>query len=139
MSNSHHENPAAVGVFWAIQPPQSATILIDHRCPLDVAEPYGDMLTCPHGHYDLWEGWRENAGEIPAAARALVTTSEYEDWPRGRMVFDTVSKRFTCYADAKILRRPGLLAVIYSTFGLTAAGTETKWDSHYRSTMLLGS
>jgi hypothetical protein len=139
MPNSHRENPTAVGIFWALQPRQSATILIDHRCPLDIAEPYGDMLTCPHGHYDLWERWRKNAGEIPVAARALVVGSEYEDWPRGRIVFDTISKRFTCYADSNILHRANLLAIIYSRFRLPAARTEMKWDSHYRSTMLLGS
>jgi len=138
MSNSYPEN-AAVGIFWALQPPQSATILIDHRCMLHIAESYGDMLTCPHGHYDLWEEWRKNAGEIPAAARTLVGGCEYEDWPRGRVVFDTVTRRFTCYADMKILRRADLLAIIYDTFGLPAARTEAKWDSHYRSTMLLGS
>jgi hypothetical protein len=104
-------SPSAVGIFWAIQKPGKPTILLDHRCLLGDTENYGDMLTCPHGHYDLWEQWRRGAGEIPDVARGLVAASEYEEWPRGRIVYDTIHQRFTCYADAKILRRADLLAV----------------------------
>ena len=127
----------AVGIFWAIQEPGKPAILLDHRCLLGDAETYGDMLTCPHGHYDLWERWRKVAGEIPDIARPLVAASEYEEWPRGRIVYDTVEQQFTCYADAKILGRGDLLAAIHERFGLPSKRTTLKWDNHYRSTMLL--
>lgn len=97
---------SAVGIFWAMQKPGSPTILLDHRCPLGAAEAYGDMLTCPHGHYELWERWRRASGEIPDAAKAFVAASEYEEWPRGRVVYDAVQQRFTCYADEKIRVAP---------------------------------
>jgi hypothetical protein len=57
----------------------------------------------------------------------------------GRIVYDTIHQRFTCYADAKILRRADLLAVIRERFGLPSEQTTMRWDNHYRSTMLLGS
>jgi hypothetical protein len=134
---SMHPSPSAVGIFWAIQPPGKPTILLDHRCPLGDAETYGDMLTSPHGHYDLWERWRRVGGEIPDVVKALVAASEYEEWPRGRIVCDTMRQRFTCYADAKILRRADLLATIRERFGLPPERTMMKRDNHYRSTMLL--
>jgi hypothetical protein len=126
-------------VFWAIQPPRMATILLNHLCLLDVAELYGDMLTCPHGHYDLWNQWRRGARKFPPAVRALIAPSEHETWPRGRIVFDTSSRQFTCYADAQILRRAYLLAAICDRFGLPIERTRTKSDSHYRSSMRLTS
>jgi hypothetical protein len=95
-----------VGIFWAIQEPGSAAVLVEHRCSLKEAEPYGTMLTCPHGHYEVSEQWRK-AGERPAIA-----VSEYEEWPRGRIVYDTESGRFILYADTQILRDPTLMAAV---------------------------
>ncbi len=39
-----------------------------------------------------------------AALRALVRSFEYEDWPRGRIVYDRLKERFTLYADASTRR-----------------------------------
>jgi hypothetical protein len=49
-----------VGIFWAVQEKGSAPGLLHHRCPISEAEPYGDMLTYSHGHYEIWEQWRTN-------------------------------------------------------------------------------
>jgi hypothetical protein len=67
-----------VGIFWAIREQRSAASIVDHRCSLKEAEPYGTMLTCPHGHYEVWEQWREAGG------RAAIAESEYEEWIRWR-------------------------------------------------------
>jgi hypothetical protein len=130
---------SSVGIFWAIKPPGIPLILLDHRCSLDVAELYGDMLTCPHGHYDIWEEWRKAPTDVQRDARSVVVASEYEEWPRGRVVFDAIHQEFTCYADVQVLRRPSLIATIQQRFGLPIERTKMMWDSHYRSTMLLGS
>src|SRR5271169_521768 len=92
-----------VGIFWAIQEQGSAATIVDHRCSLKEAEPYGTMLTCPHGHYDVWEQWRKAGGQ------AAIAASEYEEWPRGRIVYDSEKQRFVLYAEEQILRRPVLL------------------------------
>src|ERR1700737_2173097 len=39
------------------------------------------------GHYKTWAQWRRDRILDPAL-RALVRAYEYEDWPRGRIVFD---------------------------------------------------
>jgi hypothetical protein len=127
-----------VGIFWAVPEQGSAAILLEHRCSLKEAEPYGSMLTCPHGHYEIWEQWRKSIGASGAGAAPLIAMSEYEEWPRGRIVYDTESNRFILYADAQILRRPPLIAAIHERFGLPTDRTDAKWDSHYRSTRRLG-
>jgi hypothetical protein len=39
------------------------------------------------GHCETWELWRRDRTVDPAL-RAIVRSYEYEDWPRGRIVFD---------------------------------------------------
>jgi hypothetical protein len=129
---------AAVGIFWAIQLPAKPAIILDHRCLLRDAEAYGDMLTSPHGHYDVWEHWRKHSRDIPYGAAATVKMYEYEEWPRGRIVYDPIHMNFTCYADLKILRRADLLNEILKTFGLIDQPAGWNADNHYRSTMQVG-
>jgi hypothetical protein len=63
--------------------------------------------------------------------------SEYEEWPRGRIVYHAPGKRFVLYADAQILRRRDVLVAICDTFGLPKDQTDIKADSHYVSTRCL--
>jgi hypothetical protein len=125
-----HSN-SFVGIFWAIQDQGSAARIVDHRCSLKEAEPYGTMLTCPHGHYEVWEQWRKAGG------RAAIAASEYEEWPRGRIVYDREGERFILYADAQILRDPALITAIHQKFGLPMERTDPKRDNHYQSTRRL--
>ena len=67
-------------------------LLMAHRCTLSEAEEYGDFLTCPHGHYDLWEAW-QGGGEADRL-RGTLRECEYEEWPRGRVVFNAVNGQF---------------------------------------------
>jgi hypothetical protein len=127
-----------VGIFWAVEAQGSAPILLEHRCSPKEAEPYGCMLGCPHAHYEVWERWRKNIGAGPAGVTSPIAMSEYEEWPRGRIVYDTESDRFILYADAQILRHPALLTAIREKFGLPTERTDAKWDNHYRSTRRLG-
>lgn len=90
------------------------------------------MLTCPHGHYEVWEEWRRRGDNC------LVAESEYEEWPRGRVVYDTVNGRFVLYADPQIFRRPDLIARVREIFALPDVQTDPKPDSHYRSTRRIG-
>ena len=126
-----------VGIFWALQEKGRLATLLEHRCSLTKAEPYGDMLTCRHSHYQVWERWRRNPRPAQPHLASLIVTSEYEEWTRGRIVYHAQYKRFVLYADAQILRRPDVLAAIHDTFGLPADQTDPKTDSHYVSTRLL--
>jgi len=126
-----------VGIFWAVQPKGSPEVLLDHRCPISEAEPYGDMLTCPHGHYEVWEQWRKTARNDRPGLDSLLAMNEYEEWPRGRIVYSSPKDHFVLYADAQILRRSDLLAAIYERFGLRAYRAQEMGDSHYISTRRL--
>jgi hypothetical protein len=109
--------------------------LIAHRCALADAEEYGDCLTCPHGHYDLWEGWR--IGSAPDGLTNIVRDAEYEEWPRGRVVFNFVQRRFIVYGDRQVFKYE-LQNLVVEHFGIPAEGNvEFAKDGHYQSTRSL--
>jgi hypothetical protein len=76
---------------------------------------------------------RIGAATVDPALRALVRAYEYEDWPRGRIVFDRVRDLFVICADRKLLT-PAMIARIETQFHLPAERTETQRDWHYQST-----
>ncbi len=94
--------------------------------------PYGDCVTYGPGHYETWAHWRRDRTVEPAL-RALVRSYEYEDWPRGRIVFDQSRDLFIIYADRKLLT-PATIARLETQFQLPEERTEIQSDVHYKST-----
>jgi hypothetical protein len=126
---------AYVGPYWFVQDSSGSIGLIAHRCALAEAEKYGDYLTCPHGHYDLWESWR--TGAAPEGMTAIVRDAEYEEWPRGRVVFNFVQRRFTIHGDRQVFEHE-LQNRVMEYFGIPAdADVEFTRDGHYQSTRSL--
>ncbi len=120
-----------VGIFWLVQTSNDEARLLTAGCPLDQAEPYGNCLTYGPGHYETWAHWRRDR-TIDPALRALVWLYEYEDWPRGRIVFDRARDLFIIYADRKLLT-PAMIARIGTQFHLPEDRTEVQSDFHYQS------
>ena len=56
---------------------------------------------------------------------------EYEDWPRGRIVFDRSRDLYILYADRKLLT-PATLARITTQFHLPPQRPEVQSDLHYQ-------
>ena len=118
----------AVGIFWRV-----ADCLVLERSVLAEAEPYGDCLTHAGGHYERWEAWRAlSAGGLRAASLPVeIAASEYDDWPRGRVVYEVPIRRFVLYADRR-LQRPVTVSVLRGAFGLSAEVVTVRGDPHYR-------
>lgn len=122
-----------VGIFWRVPGDAGLPILLVDRVSLHAAEPYGECLTHPGGHFEVWSGWRA----LPAPERrrrgipSVVAQSEYEDHPRGRIVYSKPDHTFWLYADRR-LQSPKILAEIRRAFGLVAEACLVKSDAHYR-------
>lgn len=118
----------AVGIFWCV----GGALLID-RSVLAEAEPYGDFLTHAHGHYERWEEWQALGGPglVAKGYPVVIASTEYEEWPRGRVVYETMQRRFILYADRR-LQRPEVIILIKKAFGLEQVETVVLSDSHYR-------
>jgi hypothetical protein len=129
--SAQRETPR-VGIFWAVQTLDDGARLLTAGCPLDQAEAYGDCLTYGPGHYETWDHWRRDRPVDPVLC-AMVWFYEYEDWPRGRIVFDRSRDQFILYADRKLLT-PETIARIETHFHLPEDRTEVQSDLHYQST-----
>jgi hypothetical protein len=74
-----------------------------------------------------------SAGYSPSITlRALVRSYEYEDWPRGRIVFDRSRDLYILYADRKLLTL-AMIARIATHFHLLVERAEVQSDVHYQS------
>ncbi|MGD0106586.1 MAG: hypothetical protein ABSC06_21480 [Rhodopila sp.] len=102
--------------------------------PLDQADAYGDMLTVDKGHLEHWT--HLNRSGTRALREAGIPTapvwSEYEEWPRGRVIYDIIARRFIIRADRQ-LHRPALIRLIVDRFGISIDDATILPDDHYRS------
>ena len=128
---------SCVGIVWGVRDGTGPLLLVTDRTPLAEAEPYGDYLTHPRGHHEVWEGWHRlgPAGLARRGLPALIAWHEYEHFPRGRAVFDTGTGRFTLYADRK-LQAPGVLPAVLRALGLDPTRCLVRSDPHYRTRAL---
>jgi hypothetical protein len=128
IQGSKRENPRQVpeprlGIFWLV-----GGKLIMESAPISAAEPYGGQLTHPRSHSEVWQQY-QRAGSVPADMK-------YDQPPRGRVMFDTRSQRFTVLADLCILRNKSIASRIMSELKLPK-NTKTDADSCYRCSACL--
>jgi hypothetical protein len=123
---------ARVGIYWGIIGPAEDLELITDMTNLSEAEQYGDFLTHPRGHYDVWEAWRQSGPRWLAKLTLpkLITWTEYETLPRGRVVYNAAAKHFIIYADRR-LQRSSFIKKIVDSFGLNSTAFSVMSDAHY--------
>jgi len=122
-----------VGIFWRVPADRRDPVLVVDSEPLARSEPYGEMMTHPRGHYEVWERWRR-LGLAGLRARGLpeaIYWAEYEAFPRGRVVYAAAEKVFWIYADRR-LQTPAIITVIRERLNLLAETCVVKSDAHYR-------
>jgi hypothetical protein len=122
-----------VGLFWVVEDHGTA-VLIAHAVSMEQAVPYADMLTVDEGHFEVWSELAHRGPRLLRAAGIPTTPvwSEYEEWPRGRVLFDRPARCFVIRADRQ-LYQPALLRLITDHFRIAGANTRLLPDDHYRS------
>ena len=116
-----------VGIFWLL----NGRLILD-ASPLSEAEPYGDCLTHRKSHINFW-GEQQRAGALPREI-------EYEEPPRGRVVFNQTSQRFALYADRCILKKKSVVNQVMKAMCLPASKTDVSTDGiggHYKCSQCL--
>ena len=107
-----------VGIFW-----QYGKRLIVAGTPLAKAEAYGEHMIFSSSHLNYW-------AELQRAGTVSRET-EYEEYPRGRVIYNTKAHKFTLMADKCIIKNKRLVTRIMSTLRLPK-NTKVVTDSHYR-------
>jgi hypothetical protein len=124
--------PPHVGIFWQVWN-RTYPVLITDSVPVDEAEAYGDFQM--HGaHAEYWE---KIAAMTPKTFKrkclpGVILTTEYDQWPRGRVVFNLELGRFTLYADPT-LQTPATIETIAAYFYLPADRFDVRSDAHSRT------
>ena len=133
---SGNDEAGRVGILWAVQD-GTGMRLVTEATSLAAAEPYGDFLTHPNGHCECWAAWRAGGPFLLGrlGLPAAIAWHEYEDFPRGRVVFHGPARRVTVYADRR-LHRAAMRARIIAAFALPAGRTRMLTDPHYRTSRL---
>lgn len=91
---------------------------------LGKAEDYGAFKVYPGDHCSVWEKLQRRG--------AVSADMEYEECPRGRVMYDTRAGRFSLLADKCILKNKGVIRDIISKMNLPSKNTDMGTDSHYR-------
>lgn len=132
--SDHPEGRAGrVGYFWLVVDRQGCDVILADTLDLAGAETYGELLTHPCGHYEFWEKMKRRG---PAWLRArnlsaALLSTEYEDWPRGRVVYSPSQDRFYIYVDHRI-QTPARIALVRDKFQISGSEVVISGDSHYR-------
>jgi pimeloyl-ACP methyl ester carboxylesterase len=107
-----------LGIFWLVD----GRLIVDST-PVSQGEGYGDFKTHANSHYSYWSELY-STGAVP--------DSEYEEFPRGRVVYNTKNGDFTLMADRCILWDTAVIAKIMAQLKLNPEKTTLSPDSHYK-------
>lgn len=96
-----------VGIFWIIPDNEGIPYLLFDKTLYSEAESYGDCLTHSKGHYEYWSELSGLGADVLSKKSVPLTllSYEYEDFPRGRIVYRVTDKCFVIYADHKLFKR----------------------------------
>jgi hypothetical protein len=118
MRKDSHLEPQ-VGIFWLL----GDRLIID-TTPMSGGEQYGDCLNHPKSHIDYWTE-HQTLGDLPR-------DTEYEEHPRGRVVYNRKTGRYSFCADRCILRKKSIVTRVITAMHLPIESTDVLTDSHYR-------
>ena len=86
------------------------------------------------GHHEVWEEWRQVSAVklLSLSIPPVILEHEYEDFPRGRIVYERPTNRFVVYADRKLFT-PYSMSQIVERFKIGALDWTYRPDLHYCS------
>ncbi|WP_242096722.1 hypothetical protein [Sphingomonas sp. CROZ-RG-20F-R02-07] len=90
------------------------------------------MLTHDRGHAEFWDYLIGlGAARLRAAGIPMIPlTAEYEEYPRGRVVYDRRQALFVAYADRRV-QSAAFRTRVVAEFELEGRRIVWKMDSHY--------
>jgi hypothetical protein len=124
-----------VGSFWFMQEPGEEPGIVDDRVFAPTGETDGRYIFC---HEDYLTCWRTIEAQN-ATAPLIHYLEGYgpHDWPRGRVIFNTETKKFEVYLD-KQLRTPQFEKQVLARFHLITDETLFAVAPSYAARFILG-
>lgn len=111
--------PSKVGIFYLLN-----GRIWTATAPVATIESSGGIRTYPRQHFDLWSDLQRQHSDL--------ADLDCYSLPRGRVLYNELSRSFDILADSHILEKDFLVARIIEEFCLDASKVEIKDDDHYR-------
>jgi hypothetical protein len=111
-----------VGIFWLID-----NKLVADSIPWRQADGFGGFYSGKNDHAAFWATLQRLLPQWKGL--------EYTDYPRGRVLFDSMEEVFLVYSSRAIVNSPGVRATILAEFKLPLAATKFEADYHYENVM----
>lgn len=115
-------NSNLLSIFWYID---GEFIGIDEELRGEMVEQFGDYLQIDDDHYNIWF-------DTIVLVYPELSGYEYDDFPRGRIMFDTRLHKFKVVGDEKICNDPTVQEKVRKNYGLPIT-TVFDTDEHYQS------
>lgn len=112
---------AKIGIFWIYK----NQIIGKARQLGEGQENIPGMIDSPDSHIDLWEN--DSSFIVPFPE---LKGSEYQEVPRGRVIYSTKSNKAVVYMD-KLLHSKGTKQIVSDFFQLKDVDVVWKTDPHY--------
>jgi len=119
-----NEGRPEVGIFWIH--PKTNELFGVHGEAHDTAIDDSLFLNTHHDHYQAWKNMKRQK-----ALPEEFEYSEYEDVPRGRVIFDKEAKKHRVFGPTKQMKNPQVQSRILREFNLPKAQTIFADDVHY--------
>jgi hypothetical protein len=116
--NQAPKHQGRVGIFWIFK----GRVLADSVPPAE-GEEYGEFVNGLSDHCNHWSTLQK---QLPELRRY-----EYEQVPRGRVVYNTVADTFAVYGSERFVRNESQRAMILDSFQLPPDRTRFQADEHY--------
>jgi hypothetical protein len=112
-----------IGIYWLQC--KGGLFSIFHSIPytIEFGMEYGNFIIAKEAHYETWL-FLQKRGAIPKNA-------EYDDIPRGRVLYNKVQKRYKVFTGRWVI--PVIKSVISANFRLPKRGVIWDTDEHYNT------
>jgi hypothetical protein len=109
-----------IGIFWITHKNGIFSVFDGSMYPIELGLDYGQFIIAKEDHWQTWEMFKRK-GIVPP-------NSEYEDIPRGRVLYDTSISKYKVFTGK--WANPQIKSAITNAYHLP---TNTIWDtdSHY--------
>ena len=107
-----------MGIFWHYKKK-----LLTYSFPVNEVPEQSGFIDVGMGHYDLWSTFQKLDRDLKDV--------EYEELPRGRILYDVANKIYKVYASSTMILTEGFQDLVLHTFNLPKTATVFESDLHY--------
>ncbi len=118
MTSPEQQQEGHVGIFWIYK----KQVLAD-SVPWAEGESYGENVNGLSDHYTHWATFQRQRPEL--------RRYEYEQVPRGRVIYNKLKTTFTVLGSERFIRDEAQCAMVLEAFHLPPSQTRFRADEHY--------